>query len=231
MRYLSNDPMQEFISEEEIKAAEQTGKFVETEIIVAHHDAVEAVEEKGHYETIAEYKETGGKDVRYVIDVEAVPYREAYDEKETVMIYTPYTDSDYAEMRARKIDEMSEKCNAAIIAGIDVALSDGVSHHFDMTTDDQINLSVLYSMAQAGMTAIPYHAKNEPCKYYSAADISTIYTQGMGHATFHQTYFNSLKQYITSLTTKPEIDAVVYGMPIPIEYQSEVLKNLYEKMG
>lgn len=230
MRYLSSDLRTEYTEDQVIKL-EQMGKFVQREIVAVHHDAVEAVEEQGHYETIATYPATGGKDVKYKIDVMAVPAQAAYDEMESIMVYTPYTEDDYETMRLAKIAEMSTACNAMITAGIDVTLSDGLSHHFDMTTDDQINLSVLYSMAQAGLMQIPYHAKDEACKYYTADDITAIYTAGMGHATYHQTYFNSLKQYIGSLSDKPAIDAVTYGMMIPEDYQSEVLKHLYETMA
>mgnify|MGYP004522543853 FL=1 len=43
---------------------------------IIHHDAVKDVEEKYHYETIAEYP-NGGKDVEKVIDVEGVKAKDA----------------------------------------------------------------------------------------------------------------------------------------------------------
>ena len=44
-----------------------------------HHEAVEAVEEQGHWETVEEYPETGGKDVQWVVDAPGVEAREAWD--------------------------------------------------------------------------------------------------------------------------------------------------------
>jgi hypothetical protein len=49
--------------------------------------------------------------------------------------------------------------------------------------------------------------------------------------TYHTTYYNSLKSYIQSLDTREEIGKVSYGMNIPDEYQSEVLKDLIKKMS
>ena len=55
------------------------GHLEEEEILVAHHEAVEAVEEQGHYEVIAEYPDTNGKDVEWVVDVPGVEAQEAWD--------------------------------------------------------------------------------------------------------------------------------------------------------
>lgn len=52
---------------------------------------VEGVEEQGHYETIAEY-ENGGKDVKWVVDVEGVEYQPARQEE--IEIYIPYTEEE-----------------------------------------------------------------------------------------------------------------------------------------
>lgn len=64
-----------------------------------HHDAVEAVEEVSHYETIAEYP-NGGKDVRKVVDIPAVEAHEAYDETVTIQQYIRYTDEELVQRKA-----------------------------------------------------------------------------------------------------------------------------------
>lgn len=66
-------------------------------IFVAHHDAIEAVKEEYHYETVKEYP-NGGRDVKKVIDVEAVEAKEAWDEYEDIQRYTLYTDEEYQEI-------------------------------------------------------------------------------------------------------------------------------------
>jgi hypothetical protein len=67
------------------------GYLKETEILVAHHPAVEGVQEQGHYKVVAEYP-NGGKDVEWVVDVPGVEAQEAWDETETVLQYIPFTE-------------------------------------------------------------------------------------------------------------------------------------------
>ena len=74
------------------------GRLEEEKLFVAHHEAVEATEEKGHYEVVAEYPETGGKDVEWLVDVPAVETREAWDEYEDVLRYIPYSEEELEEM-------------------------------------------------------------------------------------------------------------------------------------
>ena len=71
------------------------GYLTEEEILIFHHEAVEAAAEQWHYETIAEYS-NGGKDVKKVIDVPGVEARDAWDEYETVQRYLPYTEEELA---------------------------------------------------------------------------------------------------------------------------------------
>lgn len=62
----------------------ESGYTTEDEIFIAHHDAVEAVEETWHYEVV-KYYPNGGKDVEKVIDIPGVPAQEAWDEYETIL--------------------------------------------------------------------------------------------------------------------------------------------------
>lgn len=75
------------------------GYLTEEQKLVAHHEAVEAVADVGHYEVIAEYP-NGGKDVERVIDVPGVEAREAWDEYETVQVFHPYTAEELADQNA-----------------------------------------------------------------------------------------------------------------------------------
>lgn len=97
----------------------ELGYLVNDTLFIAHHEAVEAVEEKGHYVTIKEYS-NGGKDVEWVVDVPVVEAKEAYDEYEDIQVYIPYTaeelkartdNKNYAELKAElaKIKEDIEQ--------------------------------------------------------------------------------------------------------------------------
>lgn len=77
------------------------GHLVEEEVFVAHHQAVEAVPDQWHYETIAEYP-GGGKDVEKVVDVPGTEPREAWDEYEMIRRYVLYTEAELAAMEEAK---------------------------------------------------------------------------------------------------------------------------------
>ena len=73
------------------------GYLTKEEILISHHEAVEATAEQWHYETIAEYP-NGGRDVKRVVDVPGVEAQDAWDEYETVQRYVPYTEEELAVM-------------------------------------------------------------------------------------------------------------------------------------
>lgn len=131
---------------------------------------------------------------------------------------------------AMKLVEMSNACNAVITRGFDAELSDGDIHHFSLTTQDQLNLITLSTMLASGETAIPYHADDELCKFYSAADITAIISAATAFKTYQVSYFNALKAYVESLTDIEAVGAITYGVEIPVEYQSDVLKFLLSQV-
>ena len=90
---------------------------------IHHHEAVEAVEEQGHWETIAEYPETGGKDVQWVVDVPGVEAREAWDEEETYWLYIPYTEEELAQMEADRNQPTPEERVKELEEALELLLS------------------------------------------------------------------------------------------------------------
>lgn len=92
----------------------EAGHLVPERILVAHHDAIEAVEEVSHYEVIAEY-EGGGKDVQRVIDVPGTAARDAWDEYEDVYRYVPYTAAERAKMRIEVLKAQLAETDYAVI--------------------------------------------------------------------------------------------------------------------
>ena len=75
------------------------GYLMKEEILISHHEAVEAVAEQWHYETTAVY-ENGGRDVKKVIDIPGVEAKDAWDEYDTVQRYIPYTGEELEAMNA-----------------------------------------------------------------------------------------------------------------------------------
>lgn len=122
-------------------------------------------------------------------------------------------------IRQSKLSEMSYACRQAIEAGIDLQIQ-GENRHFSLTTQDQLNLMTLSAMGEGA----PYHADGQECTFYSAEEIQQLMAAVNKYKTYHTTYYNSLKNYINSLQTIEEIAAITYGIEIPDEYKSEVLK-------
>lgn len=90
---------------------------------IHHYEAVEAVEEQGHWETVAEYPETGGKDVQWVVDVPGVEAREAWDEEETYWLYIPYTEEELAQMEADRNQPTPEERVKELEEALELLLS------------------------------------------------------------------------------------------------------------
>ena len=130
-------------------------------------------------------------------------------------------------VKQNKLSEISKACNIIITKGVDIVLSDGKTHHFSLTEQDQSNLIALSLSVAKGETAIPYHADDELCIFYSPEDITTIVNKATEYITYHTTYHNSLKAYVKSLRSVNTIAKVEYGMDVPEKYQSDVLKAIY----
>ena len=131
------------------------------------------------------------------------------------------------ETKEEKVTEMNNTQQSVIQQGLDITLSDGTVEHFTLKDQDQTSLMGLQTLVAQGIERIPWHTadQSEHCKYYSNADMAIIAEKALQFITYHVTYFRDLRIYIRSLQTKEEIQNVTYGMEIPLEYQSEVLKD------
>ena len=176
---------------------------------------------QGEYETLFEAIETG----------EEIEFDNNDEPQQPEVIVDPIEEVTVDFLKEKKIQEMSAVCNNIIVAGFDTVLSDNETHHFSLTVQDQLNLITLSTMASAGETNIPYHADGELCKMFSAEDINTIINTTTAFKTYHITYFNSLKVYINALESMSDVTAITYGVSIPVEYQSDVLKALLLQNG
>lgn len=94
------------------------GKLSDDKIFIQHHDAVEAVEEQGHYETLQEYP-NGGKDVEWKVDTPSVEAKEAWDEYEDIQRYTKFTAEELkanAEREAQAVKQ--QEIQKAVMAAV-----------------------------------------------------------------------------------------------------------------
>lgn len=131
------------------------------------------------------------------------------------------------ETKEEKVTEMNNTQQSVIQQGLDITLSDGTVERFTLKDQDQTSLMGLQTLVAQGIERIPWHTadQSEHCKYYSNADMAIIAEKALQFITYHVTYFRDLRIFIRSLQTKEEVQNVTYGMEIPLEYQSEVLKD------
>ena len=83
----------------------------------------------------------------------------------------------------------------------------------------------LNAIAQT-QSLIPYHADGEVCEFYTADEINQIVLAANTLKNYNIVYYNALKAYINTLETMEAIAAITYGIEIPEEYKSDVLKVL-----
>ena len=96
--------------------------WLEESTRTVHHEAVDGVPEKWHYETVKEFK-GGGKEVRRVIDVPGVTAREAWDEETQVLIYHPYTQAELDAMEEAKNKPTTEQRLSELEEALELILS------------------------------------------------------------------------------------------------------------
>lgn len=132
------------------------------------------------------------------------------------------------EVKLNLINAMSNQCNTVITDGFDATLSDGETYHFSLKLEDQLMIQALMLKVSAGETQLPYHADGESCKFFTPEEVSLLYSNMEQIITYNTTYFNSLRDYINSFSEVEDLNKILYGVEIPVEYQSEVLKLLLE---
>lgn len=79
-------------------------------LLITHHEAVEAVAEQWHHEVTKVYP-NGGKEVKKVVDVPAVPAKEAWDEFEDINRYTEYTADQLSSMARSRRNSLLTDCD------------------------------------------------------------------------------------------------------------------------
>lgn len=129
------------------------------------------------------------------------------------------------EVVAAKKQEINAACEKTIYAGIDVVLADGSTEHFSLSEHDQLNLFGNQTKIAAGATEVEYHCDGKPCNYYSVEDMQNIINRAMFFVSYNTTYCNSITtKWLPACKSIEEVQAISYGVAVPEEYQSDVLK-------
>lgn len=105
-----------------------------------------------------------------------------------------------------KKKELSEACEKAIIAGVDVG-----NAHYSLTLEDQANILAWMAVAQTGK-AVPYHCDGQPCRVYTAEEFMEVANAAVAYKTHHTTYCNLLMRQVEAMIDVDDIKAVKYGI-------------------
>ena len=116
-------------------------------------------------------------------------------------------------LREAKHAEVSAASEAAIYAGMDVETTQG-TEHFSLTEKDQINLTTAKNAVDKGAAAYPYHADDEMCRIFTAAEINAIGQASIAHKIYHTTYCNHLFEWIRRADAA-ELAGITYGAELP----------------
>ena len=148
------------------------------------------------------------------------PYCELVIEGDVLVdiIPTEKPGPDINEAKTVKHTELSEACQSAICNGATITLSDGSQQYFTYNEHDQTNLFEMYSAVKAGATQYIYQAQDGSCMVYQAADIITIYSTLAALKTSTLTYYHQLTDYVDTLTSVEDINAVTFGQELTGEY-------------
>lgn len=112
----------------ELSAYDLTKGYLRPEKRFVKH--VAAIEEKGHYETLATYP-NGGKDVKWVVDVKGVV---EHDEYEDIKVYIPYTEK---ELAVRSIADLKAKLTATDYKAIKYAEGELTAYDYQPVKEER----------------------------------------------------------------------------------------------
>ena len=107
---------------------------------------------------------------------------------------------------SQKKAELSEECEKAIVAGVDVG-----DAHYSLTIEDQANILALTPLAQAG-NSVFYHQDGEMCREYSSDEFLAVVNAATVFKTLQTTYCNLLMRQVEAMTDAEEVRAVKYGV-------------------
>lgn len=122
------------------------------------------------------------------------------------------------QIRSMKIANMSAICNQLITHGIDFN-----NEHYSLTSDDQINLMKLESVATLSpSTQIFYHPDGGLCRAYSTEEILQLANLATLWIVYHTTYFNFTKAQLSQETDVEKIINFQYGNTLNDGFNAQI---------
>lgn len=122
------------------------------------------------------------------------------------------------QIRSMKIANMSAICNQLITRGVDFN-----NEHYSLTSDDQINLMKLESIATLSpSTQIFYHPDGGLCRAYSTEEILQLANLATMWIVYHTTYFNFTKAQLSQETDVEKIINFQYGDTLNDTFNTQI---------
>lgn len=91
--------------------------FLKEDKLITKIDEIPYVAEEGHYEIVREYP-NGGKDIKWVVDVEGQEYVPEIEQVEEILIYVPYSKKELEELELDRLRALREtECFTVINRG------------------------------------------------------------------------------------------------------------------
>ena len=186
---------------------------IENEKKTIHHDAVEAVEEKYHYETLKTYP-NGGKSVKKVIDVEGVKAKDAYDEEVDIQRYILFTEEELkAQLERQKEYKISYSKQALkdYLANNPMKWLDG--KYYSVTSEKQSLLTsnlALYQISAAAGSAfkLTWNSTGDECTEWTYENLCALALAIGSYVKPFVSIQQELEIKIKGCTTKDELNAI-----------------------
>lgn len=178
-----------------------------------HHEAVDAVEEKSHYETLAEYS-NGGKSVRKVVDVEGVEAKDAYDEEVDILRYVLYTADELKALVDHQKELLIEDSKSELsdyLATHPLLWTDG--KYYSVTSEKQSlltsNLALYQISATAGMPfKLTWNSTGDECVEQTYENLATLALAIGTYVKPFVSHQQELELAIKACTTYDELNAI-----------------------
>ena len=156
------------------------------------------------------------------VQVKIIVYDDIKDQvkeiRETLKIDIDTTTMDVNDYREYIISQMSNACSNAIEKGAEVETSKG-KIQFSYSLTDQSNLKTLVMSAAGSNLDCPYYSSDSHCYILTSEDIIAIWIACESNILTQRAYYNTLLEYIKTLSTKDDLAKVIYGMDLPDEYK------------
>ena len=178
-----------------------------------HHDAIEAVEEQYHYETLKTYP-NGGKDVKKIIDVKGVKAQNAYDEEVNIQRYILFTEEELkAQLEQQKEDRISYSKQALkdYLANNPMKWLDG--KYYSVTSEKQSlltsNLALYQVSAAAGSPfRLTWNSTGEECTEWTYENLCALALAIGSYVKPFVSRQQELEIKIKDCTTKDELNTI-----------------------